>query len=280
MGIVARSNDVDLNEQMKPGVNDDGQTAQGFYILGADGKFYGWINTNYIPEILEFMDSGVSAFRNSPPKHVQISARELSDRFSNTPASSTSVIRVFTRISPVPAGCDDLNRGVGRDHLWIFADDVQDLLAASNRSKTFSVPKQLVSRMVRFHLNDNVRGEPDEWANSQVKHADFTANLVGEDKLAKHFQFKGTYAQETEDRRRGQRGTLEGRFDIILASKKIANFRAFGNAKTWGESRFTPGAPKGTFGLITAMIDTNDAVSKVVPPQSLWDDGEDYHHPE
>ena len=134
---------------------------------------------------------------------------------------------------------------------------------------------------MRFHLIDNVRGEPDEWESKDIKQADFRACVVGQDTLAKHVDFKGEYRQETANHRRGQQGTLFGRFDIVTATRKIENFRAYGQATTaWGESRFTPGAPKEKFALVTAMISANDSTAKLIAPHAIWGDGQEYHTPE
>jgi hypothetical protein len=280
MTIVANSNDSNLKGQLKRAPDGGGDTAQGFYVVGADGKFYGWNNAHYMPEVLRFMGSALEAFRQNPPGHVEISQAQISAPFSHSPDLTTSVVRVYTRIRPLPTGCGDLNRSVGRDHLWIYADDIEEILAASTKEKSFSLPKKLVARLVRFHMIDNVRGEPDDWQSEDVKQATFTAQLLRQDATSKHFQFHGVYAQETANHRRGQEGTLDGEFDIVLSTGKVASFRAFGEALAWGESRWTPGAPKGKFGLVTAMISVQDETSNAVPPQFMWGDGQYYHAPE
>jgi len=280
MSIVARSNDGELKKQLQRSPNGEGDTAQGFYIIGADGKLYGWNNTHYIPNILRFMDSALDAFRHNPPEQVEISQEQAARSYSIQPDSTTSIVQIFTRVSPLPAACDELNRSVGRDYMWIYADDVEDILSTSESASAFPLPRNLVARLVRFHLIDNVRGEPDEWESSDVKLADFSANLVGTNEDAKHFVFHGKYSQETSNHGRGQEGTLDGEFDILTATKKMANFRAFGKATVWGESTFTPGAPKGKFGLLTAMIPANDAPANLIAPHAVWDDGKEYHAPD
>jgi hypothetical protein len=125
-----------------------------------------------------------------------------------------------------------------------------------------------------------VRGEPDEWEGKDVKQADFTARVVGQDTLNKHLEFKGVYRQETGNHRRAQQGTLYGQFDIVTATRKIENFRAYGQATVWGESRFTPGAPKGDFGLVTAMISADDGTANLIAPHAIWGDGQEYRTPE
>lgn len=198
MAIVLNSGNSELIKKLERRPDGGGDTTQGFYVVGADGKLYGWFNAHHVPYTLHSIKSALEAYRRDPLARVEISQKEISSPYSNSPDSTTSVVRTFTRIRPLPAGCDDLNNAIGRDHLWIYADDVQAIEAASrnNKDKSFSLPKNLVARLVRFHLIDNVRGEPDDWESEDVKQANFTAQLVSQDTKAKHFQFHGVYSQE------------------------------------------------------------------------------------
>ena len=277
MNIVAHANNPELSAQMKPTSGGGGLTAQGFYIIDADGTFYGWDNTHYLPNVIRFLDAGLAEFRKHPPSHIEIPNSQLTERFSHTPDATTSVVRVFTRIRPIPEGCNDLNKSIGRDHLWIYSDEAQEMLDASKSSKgPFPLSRSLVGRLVRWYLTDNVRGEPDEWQKEDIKDATFTANLVGQNSKEKQFHFTGKYAQETANQKRGQQGTLEGRFDILIGSDKVVNFRAYGKALAWGRSTWTPGEPKGKFGLVTAMVSADDPTSQTVAPHFYWGNGGDY----
>lgn len=281
MSVVSSSHDPVLKNQLRRLPNGEGDTAQGFYVVGADGKLYGWNNSHYGPETVNLLDSSLQAYRRSPQNPILLTEEQISDPFCCTPDSSTSIVQVFTRITPVPTDCDDLNHGVGRDYMWVYADDVRSILSDSaQHADRFSLPKNLVARLVRFHLVDNVRGEPDEWKSQDIKLANFTVKLIAEDAIAKHFQFEGEYRQETENHCRGQQGTLFGRFDIALGSGKIENLRAYGEAQAWGESRFTPGAPKGKFGLVTAMISADDSYARTIAPHAIYGDDEEYHVPD
>lgn len=277
MDVVRRTKDTELREQLKP-QGDDGNTAQGLYICGPDGKSYGWFNSHYVEGVREFLDKGLAEFRRNPPAPVQISARGEAPWMA--PDSSTSVVRIFTRIRPVPQGSDDLNNGVGRDHFWILSDEVKEIASdVHDDGRQFQLPTNLVSRLVRFHLLDNVRGEPDLWQPAEVKQATFNARLMGRNGSTKCYEFNGVYAQRTSDNRRGIQGTIEGRIDIADGGSKILHFRAYSQPVTWGESRFTPGAPPGRFNLAIAMVETNDRISKIVPPEFMGE-GSDYLKPE
>src|SRR5437870_2693347 len=123
----------------------EGNTVQGFYIAGADGTAYGWLNDRDVPEVNTFMDRALAKFRARPPKAAEIPAAERGAASGVTPDASTSIVRVFTRIRPLPEGADSLNAGVGRDHLWIYRDEVRQLLAAGTGD--FDLPRALMARI-------------------------------------------------------------------------------------------------------------------------------------
>src|SRR5437868_5918567 len=144
----------------------EGNTVQGFYVAAADGTAYGWFNDRDVPEVTAFMNRALARFRAHPPPAVEIPAADRVASIS-TPDPTTSIVRVFTRIRPLPEGADSLNAGVGRDHLWIYADEVREMLAAG--AGEFPLPRALAARIARFHLVDNVRGEPEMWEPDQVR---------------------------------------------------------------------------------------------------------------
>ena len=49
-----------------------GETAQGFYIAGADGTGYGWTQSGDPKRTLEFLRTGLQKFGEKPPKTVTI----------------------------------------------------------------------------------------------------------------------------------------------------------------------------------------------------------------
>jgi hypothetical protein len=280
MGIVAKANDPELREQLKQH-GDEGNTAQGLYIVGADGKFYGWINDHHIDGVRKFLDQGLTAFGSSPPSRVQIPEAALNENFSKVPDPTTSVVRVFSRISPVPRGSDESNKSIGRDHFWILTNEVQQISAPlHDDGQPFALPSPLVARMVRYHLIDNVRGEPDMWRDKEIKRVLFTARFVGGSTSAKDYELHGDFAQQTSDGKRGLEGSIDGRFQVATQSAMISRFRAFARMQAWGQSRFTPSPPPGRFPLVIVMIEANDSVSSVVPPQAMSEWSDYYLNPE
>jgi hypothetical protein len=281
ISMVKHANSPELKEQLKIRGGGNGDTAQGLYIVGADGKYYGFMNDNDAKEVLSFLVAGRSSFVKDAPSPVDISADELAEPFSDRPPTDASVVRVFTRIRPVPAGSDTLNEGVGRDHLWILAKEVEEIAehgsdVVGGEHSSFPLPSSLVARLVRFHFVDNVRGEPDTWNDDEVKQAVFSAKMISDSGTIKSFKFHGDFSAQTANHKRGIIGSVDGAFKIT-GSDQISKFGAFAQAQAWGRSRFTPGEPKGRFPLVVAMIETSDEISRVVPPEALYP-GHEYLH--
>jgi hypothetical protein len=82
--------------------------------------------------------------------------------------------------TPDPAGGQwTPNRATGRDHLWLTGEEVRALLPpAWRRGTTYPAPGAIVERPVRFHLLDNVRGEPDPWRRDQIGAARLTLTVT------------------------------------------------------------------------------------------------------
>ncbi len=278
MDIVLQLKNPDLIRQLKP----PDHTIQGFLVVSADGRAFDWLNDSDPAQVKTFLEHGLSWYRKIDAKHVSISDAELNEPFSKHPPSDATVVRTFSRIRPTPAGCDKLNQSVGRDHMWIFADEVreivQDTPKAPSEVQSFPMPKTLAMRMVRFHLIDNVRGEPDMWRKEDVKKAEFSVHMKSENGNSRTYRFVGACSIETANSKRGLDGKIEGEFDVNCQTDKITRWRAYSESMAWGESRFTPGAPKGRFPLIVAMTETNDETSKIVPPQAV-SYGENYRDP-
>lgn len=270
MSVINAMPDPDLKHQRAEGED----TIQGFYIMAADGTSYGWLNDNDANEVSSFMDRALPQFQNRHAQNIQISDALMKEKWSQTPPPGTAVVRVFSRIRPLPQGAHDSNNAVGRDHLWIYPSEIDAMIEGAEQGGAVELPQTLVARMVRFHLLDNVRGEPDMWKGDEIRQADFTAGArqIGSNRLA--VSFAGTFNQETQNKKRGFQGHIKGELEIDKASKQVVRFRAYGEGKAWGVSRFTPNAPRGQFPLVIAMIETNDAISKVVPPEAIYYDYE------
>jgi len=272
-GILTRGPLSDWWNQTVPQANPQyrGGSTQGYYVIAADGTGIFW--DNYIPRIGEAVDRGLARYRQSPSRRAEISPQLLRDAAPLPPPPGTSVVRLFTRIRPVPEGAHPHNSNLGRDYMWVLADEVREMLDAGRGGQPFEMPRTLVARLVTFHLVDNVRGQVWAYRPGDVSRARFTARPVGSDGQVRRFTFTGEYAKRSSNpphwTDRGQEGRVEGEFELDAERGKIVRFRALVESQAWDQSEqprnFPP--PSGRYPLLTAITEANDELSQQITPE-------------
>lgn len=246
-------------------------TLQGVYVCGPDGTPYDYTNVHFTDEdeyrkvradFLKWMDRGLARYRERPPARVDLGAKDVARGAPAGAPSDAAVLRVFSRVR-MPQADHPANRGVGRDHAWIFGEEVRELAATS------SLPRAVVARLVRFHLFDNTRNIGMAFDAPDVKQADFSARVVRKEGDVLTVRFVGTFLAEREDREHAEKvgvaGRLEGEVDVDAAAPRVVRFRAYGEGTGWGDVKRT-GAPEGKYPLAFAFVEAKDEVARAVPP--------------
>ncbi len=253
-------------------------------MVGWDGVGYTFDNYNRDPRRLSaLLDRGLARFHQNPPRQVSIPAEYMQAAAPHRPPASVSVIRVFTRIRPLPAGEPPEFTWLGRDHMWIFADEVRQMLAASeNNNQPFPMPRTLLARLVVFHIIDNTRGQVVPWKPQDVSKADFTMRAIRNASGRRTFTFRGDFAKRGRTdffTNRGHEGHIEGELDVGIKTEKIVRFRAYGEAQAWAEApTFRPtNPPRGRYPLVIAMVEANDALGQCAAPE-VAETGSYYEH--
>lgn len=246
------------------------QSVQGIYTMAANGTAYGFLNERVPDDVVRLMDDALSQFRQFPPPRVELSKVEPVGILSKSPdPANTNVIRVFTRVRPIPLGANRLNQSLGRDHMWLFGSDLRAVLVGGASGNPFSMPASMKQRLVRFHLLDNVRGDPDVWEANEVRKADIRITPLGKRGETMVYTLSGNFAMRTASSARGFEGSIEGEFAIAVATARLHSFTALAEGTAWGDSKFTAHAPAGKYPLKIAMVHTDDAYAKTVPPKGL-----------
>lgn len=248
---------------------DQGEEAEGYYVFGPDGEPFAFTDWQSAEKVVETLDEGLRASRKSPPS-VPAFGGALPKADGGRVETGTSVLRSYARIRPVPEGANPINASIGRDHIWVFPEEIAALMS-HRKGEAFDLPATLAARLVRFHLIDNVRGEPDMWLPDEVRRAEFHVRVVEQEPGLTRFQLDGEFAQENAAGNRGQRGTLEASFSIDPKRRAIVRFRGYSEGVAWGSAigtKCTELAPTGKYPLIIALVDTDDPVAQLVPPQA------------
>jgi hypothetical protein len=249
-----------------------GGSTQGYYVLAADGS--GIVSDNYIPRIPEFLERGLALARQSSggssPFPVQL-ARAAAPQ---EPPAGASVLRLFTRIRPLPAGANPMNAMLGRDYMWVPAEEVREMAAAAERgSEAFPLPRTLAARLVLFHLVDNVRGQVWIWQPNSIRQADLTGQAVRQSGTVRTLAIRGRFAKQDSHppqwMNRGEEGTIEGELDIDTRTARIVRCRLLAEGQAWSDATYNPVAapPQGRYPIATAIVEATDDLARRVPPE-------------
>lgn len=258
-----------------------GITTQGLYTFNATGKAYGGLNTNNnVENVLRVLDDAKRLHVESPPNKLA----ELDYVASSIPTLPEGAIiaRVFTRITPVPVGCSDLNKMVGRDHMWILRQEIDSLSRGV-------VPDSFATRIARHHLVDNIRGEPGKWRSDHIQSLELSAALEesgGKTRVALTGEFSmlspsgfgkdpgGNLLPE-----RGYTGTIEG--ELVISNGDIQSFQLIADGQHWGVSKNNAVAvPEGRYPLKVAFVLAKTNLENTVPPHGMrrWRDNQENYY--
>ncbi len=230
-----------------------GVTAQGFYVMGAEGSAFGFNNNRSVERVVGFATKGLASFRNA--SLVKVAIPEPKDVQPKPPAGTT-VLRVYSRILPVPKGSDPANENVQRDHFWVLDGE----LGAT-------VSDALIRRVCRFAFVDAIRGEPDFWQTGELKTSSFRIVLPG--------LLKGEFTMATADGKRGIEGKFEAEFSA--SGGRVSAFRGYAEGTAWGSGTYTPGAPEGKFPIKFAFVMAPRSKDTVAPQAAMF--GREYLNP-
>lgn len=247
---------------------------QGMYVAGSDGTPFEFkIGLAYDPE--EFIKILQSALIKS--RSHKIVRSQLSKAVSPPPKeappganASTSVIQVYSRICPLPANATLSERSIGRDVMWIFPDEINEILSGANESGAkVKMPPTLVARMVRFQLLNHVGNIMHPFSEKDIKRADFKMTPIESRGGVRTFAFQGSYASQAPASRENDtpynmEGTIEGRFSIDQNRKNILQFRAFGEGVSQGGNDSLAKAQK--YPVVFAMSEATQPSIRAMKP--------------
>lgn len=238
-------------------------TTQGFYLASPDGTLLAYTNHRGPDRMLRTLRSARAVEGAEPVK------RERTDkRYAFTAPDGAAVVRVNGKVL---GGYDEargkyeaiMHSAISRDNLWITAAEQMALSQGS-------VPKSLQSRLLRYHLVDNTRGEPPMWRSGEVRSADLQ---LKDGLLTGRVRFATKSGDRTFD------ALLRGHLEFKGA--KLTRFDLVASGTFKGEGRYTRNAPKKPFpyAVTFRLADMKDVADGVAPQAARgWLDG--YLHPE
>ncbi|MEX1223396.1 MAG: hypothetical protein WEA31_02500 [Pirellulales bacterium] len=238
--------------------NNFQSTTQGFYIAEPDGTLLLYNNNRDPEKVARLIREKLAGFKASQAATKVVEAIEpkhVDPKYNPQPPAGGIVVRVRAKVldgyRPPESRWETIfQNAVSRDNLWITKAEHAALVEGK-------LPESLKTRMARFHLVDNTRGEPPMWKIDEVRRLEL---------VLKEGNLSGYVHLETTDAGRGYQANILGK--IETHEGKVTRFDVVALGDFWGQGTYTRGAPEGKFPLAVTMTlaDGNDAAD-AIPPQ-------------
>lgn len=245
--------------KQEPSRQDMNSSTQGKYALDAAGRLFGFDNhgSDRVGRVKALLAKALR--EHAPTEAVAVQPGKIHPYFDRTLKNGTLAVDVTARVLDAETREKDERKRIflaslGRDHLWIRAEEVAELAAGR-------LPEPLVKRIARFHLNDFTRGEPDMWRPEEIRKLELTL---------KDGRLTGSLRFETASGKRGYEAELLG--FVESRDGRLTRFDLVAKGEFWGKSALVSSSIEGRFplGVAFRLSDPNAEESKV-PPQGARD---------
>jgi hypothetical protein len=157
--------------------------------------------------------------------------------------------------------------------LWLTKTEWQDLLPKQPKNgDTYPMPAKIATRITRFHLIDNTRGEPPMWSREEVRKVAVSMTVEEVNDQTIRVRLEGTALLSTDTdptrARRGYEASLLGTLVYDVEKKAITRFDFVALGEHWGQGTNTPGARPGRTPLGIAFELASGKPADLVPPQA------------
>jgi hypothetical protein len=234
-------------------------TTQGFYIATASGKLLLYNNNRDPEKVLRLMKQKLADFKASAESRTDVKAiktAKIDPRWQTKPPKGGLVVRVRAKVLDGYEPTTDRWRrifqtAISRDNLWISKAEHQALVKGT-------ILASLQTRIAKYHLVDNTRGEPPMWNDKEVRNIDLAL---------RDGKVSGVAHLQTANKSRGYEAQIRG--EIETKNGMVTRLDLVAKGDFWGEGTYTKNAPKGRFSLaISFTLADGTDVADQVPPQA------------
>ena len=270
-------------------------TRQGIYLLTAGGKLLGYKNAGQNADVMrKVLRDGLAKWAKLPealrkPGAVVVGdPGKLDGGYTRKPPPGGLIVNVHARAleRQSAGGVADAVCKVGdgdeasRDHLWLTEAEWRSLVPTDARvGDKRPVPAPIARRILRFHLIDNLRGEPPLWSAEEVRASEMTLAVQEQTPGQVLLRMEGkallATAADVARAERGYDAALLGYVRYDRAADRIDRFDVVALGEHWGQGRYTQGARPGRQPLgIAFELTRGDKPGDAVPPQGAREERE------
>ena len=232
---------------------DMSQTTQGSYVASADGVLLGYNNNFGAQRLRNLMRGAVARKRDWSAEPIE-DFRPDSGYQHGIPEGAI-VVQVNSKVLSgyaKPRSRHHLikQQSIGRDNMWILPAEIDAL-------KRGQFPESLATKLARFHLVDNTRGEPPMW--SEQDRVALEIEMDDEGLVSGKVEFR------TTDGTRSYSAEILGVIDVVDGN--VERFDLVAKGMHEGMGKWNPGAPGKAFPLAIAfrLAQEEDFAYKVRP---------------
>lgn len=175
-------------------------TRQGSYAFLPDGTFLASVNSTDPERMAGMMREALDRVAR-PEELGEPSPAQLVDTRPEDEGYPEGglVLQAIVRDLPRPAGQPPTDDKWNLDYVWIRRDEATALVPEPVEvGARREWPEQVTRRLARFHLRDYVRGEPFNWPDEAIRHAELASEIVSVDGDTVRLALSGSVHLEAE----------------------------------------------------------------------------------
>lgn len=229
-------------------------TRQGLYIATVDGTLLASDNTSSSIQVMRLMQKGLNGWNRGGNKRTEKFMDSVSpdERKNVSFPKSGMVLRQTMRDLPRAKSPEHPTWRHNFDHYWMTKQEVDAFVPAKLEvGHKYDIPVEHVTRFVRFHLVDQVKGEAPNWSKENVKKASLAATVKAIQGEKVMIELNGwtrcTQPATGEmnpfngmrvDRERGVDARITGRAIYDSSAKSFDKFDMLGVGNRWGTATY------------------------------------------
>lgn len=253
-------------------------TRQGIYVCAPSGNFLASINSNSADHVLEMMREGLAAWNELPEEQRRLAAGNKirpRHRWEDSFPSGGLILSVISR--DLPEQCDPAAPAEvkwNQDHVWFSKDEAKRWLGEDPQpGDIHQVPDDLVFRLARFHLVDNVKGQTPRFTRAGVQGSKIWTEVVSRDGTSVELKISGeTVGAAAEGWWQSANGVvtrLLGNATFDLEEGSFVKFEMVALGRRWGYTRFNGRRRDGESGPLGYVFRLRDPDSYRIAPAQI-----------
>jgi hypothetical protein len=265
-------------------------TRQGIYACAPNGVLLASINTTDAGAMLKMMEKALAKWKEMKPEDRLLKEAPAADPADRTrwerlyPADGL-VLKDWSRDLP----CENRDTAAWNlDYAWFRKEEARRLLPdVIEEGAICDVPRDLVLRLARLHLVDNVRGETDSWKEACIAAAEIAATVDEVKDGRARIRFAGKtravavgkwrvngFDPATDDQKRGFDAKILGSGTWDLAKERFVEFELIAAGTRWGGTQYNGRAKDlGEAPMAHLLRLAGETPAEHVAPAAIWEYG-------